>query len=295
MKQTALHPRSNRSNVRFLAAALLTASLALHAQDPASASPTNTSPPALTNSVTAPTPPPGTNTAESSRRTSPSPEASTAVNGASTNAPSRADYAYFRMVNDRNIFNPKRIPNRPDSSGRPRRETRRAPKIDAFSLVGSLRYAKGDIAFFNGTSSSYKTAVKPGESIADHKVVAIDSDNVTLEFDGKAVILPIGSQIRREEEGEWTLAPGVASATPTRSNSSSSGSSGTRSSMTASTSGDSNGSPGAAEGEGAAEGDDAEAGDETPAPDSPAAARGGSPADEVLRRLLQRREQEQNK
>ncbi len=294
MKQTALHPLSDRSNVRFLAAALLAASLALHAQDSTRASPTNTSPPALTNSVTAPTTPPGTNTAQSSGRTSPSPDGSTAVNGASTNAPSRADYAYFRMVNDRNIFNPKRIPNRPDSTGRPRRETRRAPKIDAFSLVGSLRYAKGDIAFFNGTSSSFKTAVKPGESIADHKVVAIDSDNVTLEFNGKSLILPIGSQIRREEEGEWTLAPGVASATPTRSNSSS-GSSGTRSSMTASTSGDTNGSPGAAEGEGAAEGDEAEAGDETPAPDSPSAARGGSPADEVLRRLLQRREQEQNK
>ncbi len=199
------------------------------------------------------------------------------------------------MVNDRNIFNPKRIPNRPDTSGRPRRETRRAPKIDAFSLVGSLRYAKGDVAFFDGTSSSYKTAVKPGESIADHKVVAIDSDKVTLDFDGRTVTLPIGSQIRREEEGEWTLAPGVASATPSRSSSGSSGASGTRSSTNGSTSGDSDGTTAAADGDEAAEGDAAEAGDDSQAPDSPTAATGGSPADEVLRRLLQRREQEQNK
>jgi hypothetical protein len=282
MKQPAFHPLSTQPAHRFLALAILSACLALHPQSPSPDSPTNTPAPALTNSVSQPA-------------ASLVPSTNSVVTQASTNSPSRSDYAYYQPVNDRNIFNPKRVPNRPDSSGRPRRETRRAPKIDAFSLVGSLRYAKGDIAFFVGTSSSYKTAVKPGESIADHKVVAIDSDNVTLEFDGKSLVLPIGSQIRREEEGEWTLAPGVASATPTRSNSSSSGSSGTRSSMTASTSGDTNGSPGAAEGEDPADADDPEAGEETPASDSPTAAAGGSPADEVLKRLLQRREQEQKK
>jgi hypothetical protein len=178
-----------------------------------------------------------------------------------TNTPSRSDYAYFRVVNDRNIFNPKRVPNRPDRPGRSTREPRRTPKIDSFSLVGSLRYSKGDIAFFDGTSASYKTAVKTGESIAGHKVVAIATDRVTIEIAGKTVELAIGSQLRREDDGDWKTTDGIAS---------------TASKPASITT-------------------DSDEGDEESTGSTSTAASTGSPADEVLKRLLQRREQELKK
>ncbi len=55
--------------------------------------------------------------------------------GSTNKAPEipKTDYAYFKVVNDRNIFNPARQPNRPDRPSS--REVKKAPKVDAFSLV----------------------------------------------------------------------------------------------------------------------------------------------------------------
>ena len=78
--------------------------------------------------------------------------ASRSKSGGTNSAPEipKTDYAYFKVVNDRNIFNPGRQPNRPD---RPvSREVKRTPKVDAFSLVGTLRSEKGDMAFFDGST-----------------------------------------------------------------------------------------------------------------------------------------------
>lgn len=181
--------------------------------------------------------------------------------GSTNKAPEipKTDYAYFKVVNDRNIFNPARQPNRPD---RPvSREVKRAPKVDAFSLVGTLRYEKGDLAFFDGSNSDYRKAHKAGEAIAGFKVLSISDAAVRIEAKGKITELKIGSQMRREDEGEWEFASG-----PYAGGITSSGGSG--SADTSSSSG-SSGTSTASSGSGS----------------------GGS-ADEILKRLLQKREQE---
>jgi len=181
--------------------------------------------------------------------------------GSTNKAPEipKTDYAYFKVVNDRNIFNPARQPNRPD---RPvSREVKRTPKVDAFSLVGTLRYEKGDLAFFDGSNSDYRKAHKAGEAIAGFKVLTISDAAVRIEAKGKITELKIGSQMRREDEGEWEFAIG-----PYAGGITSSGGSG--SSDSASSSG-SSGASTASSGSG-----------------------GGGSADEILKRLLQKREQE---
>jgi hypothetical protein len=181
--------------------------------------------------------------------------------GSTNKAPEipKTDYAYFKVVNDRNIFNPVRQPNRPD---RPvSREVKKAPKVDAFSLVGTLRYEKGDMAFFDGSNSDYRKAHKAGDSIAGFKVLSISDAAVRIEAKGKVTELKIGSQMRREDEGEWEFAIGPYAGGITSSGGSGSGDS-------ASSSG-SSGASTASSGSGS----------------------GGS-ADEILKRLLQKREQE---
>lgn len=177
----------------------------------------------------------------------------------STNAPgpAKTDYAYFQVVNSRNIFNPSRVPNRPDrpASGEPKKVT----KVEAFSLVGTLRYEKGDLAFFDGSSSEYRKGFKAGESLAGYKVVSVSDAAVRIESKGVITELKIGSQMRREDEGEWKLAGG-----PYTGGSSSTSSSGETTAVS--------------EGSGSA----------TPA----SAGAGGGSADEILKRLLQKREQE---
>ena len=54
-------------------------------------------------------------------------------------------------------------------------------------MVGTMSYAKGEVAFFDGSSALYRKAVKIGETIAGHKVVAVTPDEVRMEADGKPV------------------------------------------------------------------------------------------------------------
>ncbi len=109
--------------------------------------------------------------------------------------PSALDYSAFRLVVDRNIFDPNRAPHS--------RPTAQPKTFDSFTLVGTMSYEKGIFAFFDGSSSDYKKALKPEDSIAGYKVVAITSDSVKLMLNTNLVELNIGTQMRRREDGTW--------------------------------------------------------------------------------------------
>src|ERR1041385_6179537 len=67
----------------------------------------------------------------------------------SSNSPSRLHFSSFRIITERNIFNPRR-------SARyvPTERTRRpSTRTDSFALVGTMSYEKGFFAFFDGSSS----------------------------------------------------------------------------------------------------------------------------------------------
>lgn len=136
-----------------------------------------------------------------------------AKTSAATNAPARGatdasaatvgiDYASFRQIADRNIFNAGRS----SRSARGGEEKPRQPQVDTFTVVGTMSYAKGEVAFFDGSSALYRKAVKIGETIAGHKVVAVTPDEVRMEADGKPVTMKVGAQMRREDEGPWKVA-----------------------------------------------------------------------------------------
>lgn len=118
-----------------------------------------------------------------------------------TNSPSgRPDFSAFKIITERNIFSPTRAP-----SSSSRGEPRRQPKIENFSLVGTLSYDKGDFAFFDGSGSEFKKALKPDDTIAGHKIIEVTADEVKLEREGKTIVLRIGGQLRREDDGAWEV------------------------------------------------------------------------------------------
>jgi hypothetical protein len=123
------------------------------------------------------------------------------------------DYSAFRLISDRNIFDPNR---QPHAGPRTRPKTQQA-----FTLVGTMSYDKGVFAFFDGTSSDYKKVLKPSETIAGYKVVSILPDSVKLEHESKELNLPVGSQLRKQEDGDWVKATGAASYDASSSTSSS--------------------------------------------------------------------------
>lgn len=141
--------------------------------------------------------------------------------------PTSLDFSAFRKIADRNIFDSGRSARTARSGERPR-----VPKVESLTVVGTMTYAKGDTAFFDGSSGSFRRALKPGESIAGHRVVAITAEQVELEADGKKLKLNVGGTLRREDDGSWEVSSSgvshavAASATGSGSAESSGGESG---------------------------------------------------------------------
>jgi hypothetical protein len=81
-----------------------------------------------------------------------------------------------------------------------------ARSFDALTLVGTMSYEKGTFAFFDGTSSEYKKALKLTDAIAGYKVANIAPNSVKLASGTNELELRVGAQLRREEDGPWLLA-----------------------------------------------------------------------------------------
>ncbi len=128
-----------------------------------------------------------------------------------TNSASPLDFSAFQLITERNIFDPNRMPHSAPAA--------QAKIADAFSLVGTMSYAKGDFAFFDGTSSDYKKVLKPSESIAGYTVLAVSPDFVKLTRDNQQLELPVGRQMRRQDDGSWVESADAGSyaATPNSS------------------------------------------------------------------------------
>ncbi len=75
-----------------------------------------------------------------------------------------------------------------------------------FALVGTLSSRNGMLAFFDGNDSDYRKVLSPDGAIAGYKVVEITLRGARLEAAGKPVVMKVGAQMRQEGKGEWQLA-----------------------------------------------------------------------------------------
>jgi hypothetical protein len=138
--------------------------------------------------------------------------------------PAALDYSAFRLVAERNIFDPNRSPRSSRAPTQPK-------TVDSFSFVGTMSYEKGDFAFFDGSSSDYKKVLKTNDVIAGYKLVAISPELVKILSGTNQLELRVGAQMRRREDGSWERAAGSAAyaASSTSSNQSDSSATGAES------------------------------------------------------------------
>jgi len=120
-----------------------------------------------------------------------------------TNAPARASYDSFRMISDRNIFNPNRYAR--SSGSRTRTDSRPASRVEYFTLVGLMEYEKGTFAFFDGTSASYKKTLEADGTISNFKIGGLTPQQLKLVSGTNEFVMRVGMQVRREDEGDWFL------------------------------------------------------------------------------------------
>ena len=111
--------------------------------------------------------------------------------------PVKPEYNTFKLVTERNIFDPNRMPRR--RNGPPVK----VRTLESFALVGVMSYDKGTFAFFDGSSSDYRKAVKLDDTIAGYKVTNIDGNAIKLASGTNQVELHVGMQLRREEGSGW--------------------------------------------------------------------------------------------
>lgn len=146
---------------------------------------------AATPPATAPAARPAVSSTNRASGAAPRTEAAAASTGA---------YETFRVISDRNIFNPNR-------TGRRERSTEDAPpRLDVITLVGTMESDKGLRAFFEGSDSSYRKALHSGGAVEQFKVLQVGTNTVDLEREGKKFTVRVGQQLRRPEGGEWALA-----------------------------------------------------------------------------------------
>ncbi|MBI4325997.1 MAG: hypothetical protein HY674_12120 [Chloroflexi bacterium] len=112
------------------------------------------------------------------------------------------DFPAFKLIYERNIFNPNR---RPGSARGAEGEAVKPAKVDRFSLIGTLIYEQGSFAFFDGTEAQYRTVLKPSGTIAGFKLLEITPNHVRLNTSSNTVDLPMGMQMKRQDEGDWQL------------------------------------------------------------------------------------------
>lgn len=169
--------------------------------------------------------------------------------------PRRIDFDSFRVIAERNIFNPNRYArtSRPEQ----RREVRTNAVVDSIVLTGIMRYEKGDVAFFDGTRSEYRKAARVNSKVGDFTIVEITPRQIKLVAGTNAFQVPVGMQLRRQDGDTWEIANRPESLVASSSGSTSSSSS------------------------------------NSPGQDSGSSSSGTE--DEVLKRLMQRREQEMNR
>jgi hypothetical protein len=115
-----------------------------------------------------------------------------------TNTPVAQGASAFGIIAERNIFNPNR-----SSRASVQRTNPPPTQVDSFTLVGTMSYAKGNFAFFDGTDSEWRTALSEGGKIAGYSVVEILPNSVKLENSGRIVELRVQSMLQREDGGEW--------------------------------------------------------------------------------------------
>jgi len=126
----------------------------------------------------------------------------------SNNVPGATDYpAFSRFIASRNIFDPNRQPHVASSRTQPVRTTRtHSVSAPAFSLVGTMAYEKGFFAFFSGNNEELKQVLPVAGEIAGYTVADVSSGHAVLEAADKSqkLELKIGDVVR-QENGKWEL------------------------------------------------------------------------------------------
>jgi hypothetical protein len=126
------------------------------------------------------------------------------VSASAKTVPAAANGSFdsFRLIGDRNIFDP----NRRSRSARSASSEPLAPTGDTIAFVGTMDYDQGVFAFFDSSDARYRKVLPEGGALAEFVVKHVEARRVDLTRDGKVTTLQITQQLHRPDGGDWTVA-----------------------------------------------------------------------------------------
>ena len=131
---------------------------------------------------------------------------SPSLSRAEGNRSSGLTFDSFRIIYDRNIFSANRRAGQsadlPTSKPQP-------VQAEQIFLTGTLIQTTGSVrecvAFFEGSKAEYSACPKLGESIAGYRITEIQTEVVRLEKNEERIEIPVGCGLRRQGEGKWQV------------------------------------------------------------------------------------------
>lgn len=206
----------------------------------------------------------------------------------------KLDFSSFKSVAERNIFNGNRSGQRMTSTRSSTQQ--RSVRVESFSLVGTLLSEDRDpVAFFDGTGSELRKALKAGGTIAGFTVKEILHAGVRLAEGTNTLDVLVGSGMRREDEGLWKSSTVVISYASASGGGTSGGSGGSSSSRARTDNTGNNNGRSAGRNAGGRNGATARSDTGGGSAASSSSSSDSLPAaqvDEVLKRLMEKREKE---
>ncbi len=129
-------------------------------------------------------------------------------------ASGNSEFSQFRIVIQRNIFNP----NRRKPVVRETVPPPAPPQIDQITLVGTLISEPTAFAFFAGSSPVFNSVAQRGETVAGHTIAEIHSSGITLRDATRTLELKVSEGLERRDGGAWkpASAPFTARASVSR-------------------------------------------------------------------------------
>jgi hypothetical protein len=127
-----------------------------------------------------------------------------------TNSTADLESDPFQLITRNNIFDQSRFPNETV-----RQPTVKATRVDVVTYDGAgIDSAQGS-AIFDGSGVRSGRDYKVGDSINDLKIASITFNTVTLtNSSSNTFIVPVGTSLRREDNGAWQLSAAVAVTPP---------------------------------------------------------------------------------
>lgn len=116
-----------------------------------------------------------------------------------------------RRVADRNIFDPERQPRiRGESRPTPKPKVVASADAPEFGLVGVITYPRGTFAFFDGNASEFHKTLQLNAVIAGQTLSTITPQSITLIASNRPPnLLKVGQRLRQDSEGVWQLVTGL--------------------------------------------------------------------------------------